>query len=113
MSFPATYNFNYYRGDTFEIVVRPKTANGQAFNLDGYSAAYTIANTRGSSATQYAATAIVDTTNDYVTCRISEATGRSLEPGNYVYDVEIDNGIQVYTIITGTISVTDDITGAL
>jgi hypothetical protein len=36
-----------------------------------------------------------------------------LEPGTYVYDVQIDNGTQVFTLLTGTISVTDDITGAV
>jgi hypothetical protein len=31
MAFPGSYNFNYYRGDTAEFVIRPKTANGSAF----------------------------------------------------------------------------------
>jgi len=30
MAFPGTYNFNYYRGDRYEFVIRPKTANGDA-----------------------------------------------------------------------------------
>lgn len=113
MSFPAYFNFNYYRGDTNQMVIRPKSANGEAFSLDGYTGQYTIANTRGPLGTQYAANAIVDETNDLVTCTISDVVGRLLVPGTYVYDVQIDNGIQIYTILTGTISVTDDITGAV
>jgi hypothetical protein len=48
MAFPGSYNFNYYRGDTAEFVIRPKTANGSAFDLTGFSADFFIANTRGS-----------------------------------------------------------------
>lgn len=113
MAFPSTFNFQYYRGDTHQMIIRPKSANGQSFDLSGYSAAYTIATVRGPTGTQYVATATVDTTNDFVTCTISDTTGRALSPGAYVYDVEIDNGIQIYTILTGVITVTDDITGAI
>ena len=113
MAFPATFNFNYYRGDTSQIVVRPKSPNGQSFNLSGYSAAYTIATSRGASATQYSSTAVIDELNDLITCTISDSVGRSLEPRTYVYDVQIENGIEIYTILTGTIKVTDDITGAI
>ena len=28
MPFPGTFNFSYYRGDTAEFVVSPKTSNG-------------------------------------------------------------------------------------
>jgi hypothetical protein len=64
MAFPGTYNFSYYRGDTNQFVVRPKNANGAAFNLTGYSAQFFIANRRGSSATQYEAQAVVDAANE-------------------------------------------------
>lgn len=113
MAFPGTYNFNYYRGDTNEFVIRPKTANGSAFDLTGYTATYTIATTRGSTGTQYEADAVVNSTTDIVTCTIEPSVGRDLTPGSYVYDVEITNNIQIYTILNGTITVTDDITGAV
>ena len=71
MAFPGTYNFNYYRGDTSQFVIRPKTANGSAFDLAGYTAAFTVATGRGSSGTQTAATAVVNATTDIVTCTIS------------------------------------------
>jgi hypothetical protein len=112
MAFPGTYNFNYYRGDTNQFVINPKTSNGGAFDLTGYTAAYTIATARGSGATQYVANAVVNTTTDIVTCTIEPSVGSSLNAGTYVYDVEIDNGLQVYTLLTGSITVTEDITGA-
>ena len=117
MAFPGTYNFSYYRGDTYQFVVRPKNANGTTFALDDYAgnADFTIANVRGSTGTQISATATVDTANDIITCTITGATGRNLVGGTtYVYDVQIDNGAGViFTLLTGSITVTDDITGAV
>ena len=117
MAFPGTYNFSYYRGDTYQFVVRPKNANGTTFALDAYAgnADFTISNRRGSTGTQISATATVDTANDIVTCTITGATGRGLVGGTtYVYDVQIDNGAGViFTLLTGSITVTDDITGAV
>jgi hypothetical protein len=117
MAFPGTYNFSYYRGDTYQFVIRPKNANGTTFALDAYAgnADFTIANRRGSTGTQVSATATVDTANDIVTCTITGATGRGLVGGTtYVYDVQIDNGAGViFTLLTGSITVTNDITGAV
>jgi hypothetical protein len=114
MAFPGSYNFNYYRGDTAEFVIRPKTANGSAFDLTGFSADFFIANTRGPNPTQsYEAQAVVDGATDTVTCTILPGVGRDIAAGTYVYDVQIDNGpTEIYTILTGTITVTNDITGA-
>ena len=117
MAFPGTYNFSYYRGDTYQFVIRPKNANGTTFALDDYAgrASFTIANVRGSAGTQIAATATVDTANDIITCTISAATGRGLIGGStYVYDVQINNGAGIiFTLLTGSITVTNDITGAV
>jgi hypothetical protein len=117
MAFPGTYNFNYYRGDTYQFIIRPKNANGATFPLDAYSgnAEFTIANIRGNTGSQISATATVDTAQDIVTCTITPTQGRLLSAGTtYVYDVQIDNGAGIiYTLLTGSITVTDDITGAV
>ena len=114
MAFPGTYNFNYYRGDTFQFIVRPKDAEGNQFDLTGYSAIFTIANQRGTGATQYAGTTVVNTVDDIVTCTISATTGRNLVPTtSWVYDVQITSGTTIYTILTGNITSTNDITGAV
>jgi hypothetical protein len=119
MAFPGTYNFSYYRGDTFEFVISPKSANGTVFPLDSFTGAgseanFTIANVRGAAGTQTIASAVVDDVLDTVTCTISPTVGRDLTPGAYVYDVEIisTSGI-THTLVTGTITVTDDISGAV
>jgi hypothetical protein len=120
MAFPGTYNFSYYRGDTYQFIIRPKNANGTTFALDAYSgnAVFTIANRRGSTGTQVAGTATIDTANDIVTCTITPEQGRELSAGTtYVYDVQITNTTPtpdvVFTLLTGSITVTDDITGAV
>jgi hypothetical protein len=116
MAFPGTYNFNYYRGDTFEFIIRPKDGSGGAFPLSGYSAIFTMANKRGVGATKYTGTAVVNTADNIITCTIPPSTGRSLTtpptPANWVYDVQMTNGSVIYTILNGSITVTDDITGA-
>jgi hypothetical protein len=119
MAFPGTYNFNYYNGDSFEFFVYPKTSNGQTFDLEAYSAKFTIATARGSeeaivlsstASTQMLATIEDD---DHVVCEILPAGGATLQSSSYVYDVQIQNAGtgKVYTLLTGTISVTQDITG--
>jgi hypothetical protein len=117
MAFPGTYNFSYYRGDTYQFVIRPKNANGTTMNLDDYegNSVFTIANRRGSAGTQIEGTATIDTTADIVTCTIEPDQGRLLVAGTtYVYDVQIDNGAGVvYTLLTGSITVTDDVSGAV
>jgi len=117
MAFPGTYNFSYYRGDTYQFVIRPKNANGSTMSLDAYEGneIFTIANRRGSTGTQVNATAVIDTGNDLVTCTIEPNQGRQLVAGTtYVYDVQIDNGAGViYTLLTGSITVTDDVSGAV
>jgi hypothetical protein len=114
MAFPGTYNFSYYRGDTAEFVVRPKSTNGTAFDLTSYTGDFFIANKRGTGATQYEAQAVVNSVNNTVTCTILPGIGRGLAAGTYVYDVQINNGVSlIFTLLTGTITVTDDITGAV
>jgi hypothetical protein len=39
MAFPATYDFNYYKGDTFEFRIYPKKNDGTVFNLSAYQIA--------------------------------------------------------------------------
>ena len=115
MAFPGTYNFNYYRGDTYEFVIRPKNPNGAEFQLDSYTARFVIASARGASPSfAVEAQAVINSTNDTVTCTILPGVGAQLSGGTtYVYDVQITSGPSVvYTLLTGSITVTNDVTGA-
>lgn len=115
MSFPATYNIRYYKGDLYQFVIRPKTSAGEIYPIDSatYYSYFRISTERNGSAgsTISANTSISD---NAVTCELRPSVGNSLTPGTtYYYDVSIqsktDSNI-VYTLLTGTISITGDIT---
>jgi hypothetical protein len=114
MAFPGTYNFSYYKGDTYEFVIRPKNTNGSSFDLAGYTADFFIASARGDNPTfSVEAQATVNTVSDIVTCTILPSIGNTLDAGTYVYDVEITSGPNVvYTLLTGNLTVTEQVTGA-
>lgn len=116
MAFPGTYNINYYKGDTLQFDIYPKNSSGSSFSLDGYIAAFTIGTARGSSATQY--TGLATIVDDRISCTISPSVGGQLNASTqYVYDVQISNTSPnpplIYTVLTGTISVRDQVTGAI
>ena len=125
MAFPGTYNFDYYRGDTFQFVIVPKTSAGTTFPLDSFAAAgaiFSIATSRGnnaatsidsvSDASKLSAT--INTATDTIACVIKPDARVDLVGGaTYYYDVEIYNGAALrFTLVTGEITVTDDVTGA-
>jgi hypothetical protein len=147
MAFPATYDFNYYKGDTFEFRIYPKKNDGTVFNLNEYyiptniantaddvtdtvapydSARFTIASVRGSvlpvGETRINCFARVSDDNTFVQCAIRPEDSLTLQAGTeYVYDVEVIKpaGLPgsgqyqlVHTLVTGTITITDQVTGA-
>lgn len=113
MAFPATYNFNYYRGDSYEFVIYPKNANGTAFDLTGYNSnLFTVATGRGTTGTAIG-TGVVTTGSTSLTCKITPTLGDLMSAANYVYDVQIHNtsASTKYTLLTGAITVVQDVTG--
>lgn len=116
MAFPKKQDLDYYRGDTFDFKVYPKNQDGSEFDLTEFETlTFKIANQRGAGATQYTGTAVkeTDAEGNYVKCTITPTLGRSLSAGQYFYDVQITNSPTIYTLVTGTITVTDDVTGAI
>ena len=118
MAFPGELNINYYKGDTHEFKVYPQKTDGSTFYLNDYSnATFTIAEFRGSAGIalgQINASARIQ--SDHVVCAITPENGALMDPTKtYVYDVQIysqgaDTYDKVFTLITGSISVTDDVT---
>lgn len=113
MAYPGTYNFNYYQGDTLEFKVYPKTSTGSAFSgLSSYTAAFTVANSRGTGrTTAYQCYTRVE--SDHIVCAITPDL--TIPSGTWVYDVEISKEQDspyslVYTLLTGSISVTEQVT---
>lgn len=125
MAYPGTYNFNYYKGDTFEFKVYPKTSTGSAFDLTTYTtdnggdgAKFTIATARGTSGVKTDCLATISLSENSITCRIRPSDGITLNANNtYVYDVQISKGSgtaqTVFTLMTGSIEIEDHVTGAV
>lgn len=119
MAFPGTFNISYYKGDTYEFRIYPKDSAGNAFSLADYideNIKFSISTARGVTPTieGYAQKSDDDS---YIQCAILPSNGEDMTAGtSYVYDVEISRTASpynyVFTLMTGTISVTDQITGA-
>jgi hypothetical protein len=121
MAFPGTLNISYYKGDTYEFRVYPKDSNGNVFDLTDYSnddIKFTIATGRGAGASQFLGYAQKSSDGSYIRCAILPSAASNMTAGTqYVYDIEIKNLLNasfpyVYTLLTGTISVTEQVTGA-
>jgi hypothetical protein len=119
MAFPSTYNISYYKGDTLEFKIYPKNSAGNTFDLTDYvgNEKFTIAPTRGNPAGQLLAFAEISADKTHILCAISPTIGGQLTAGTtYYYDIQIDSSGDdydyVYTLLTGTITVTEHITGA-
>jgi hypothetical protein len=121
MAFPGTYNFNYYKGDTFEFKIYPKNTNGSAFDLTTFNeASFSIATARGAAGVntdRVDALASISLSDNSITCTITPSAGNELDADrDYVYDVEISKGSGTsavnYTLLTGSVSITDQVSGA-
>jgi uncharacterized repeat protein (TIGR02543 family) len=119
MAFPGELNINYYKGDTHEFKVFPQKTDGSTFYLDDYSnATFTIAAVRGTAgvAGQILGSAKISTDGTNVTCAITPENGAVMDSAvTYVYDVQVyaqgpSTYDKVFTLLTGSISVTDDVT---
>ena len=123
MAFPGTLNINYYKGDTYEFRIYPKDSLGASFDLTGYGATamFTISTSRGSSGVsgkiECLAVITSGTYGNYVTCTIRPNDSVTMNAATqYVYDVQITRTASpynyVYTLLTGSVTVTDHIAGA-
>lgn len=110
MAFPATYNFNYYRGDTYTFTISPKNADGTEFDLTGYFPQMTITN--GTTSQEVTTVQIID---NVIYATLTPSLRTYLVPGTYTYDLEVHTVVsgaidKVYTLIAGRITVVADIT---
>lgn len=117
MAFPSTYNIQYYKGDIYQFVIRPKISTGDPFPIDDttHNAFFRISTARGGPvANTKNAQAVIE--NGNVIATIIPSLGSTLSDTTpYFYDVSVQakppNSDQIYTLLTGTLTVTQDITG--
>ena len=126
MALPADFNINYYRGDTYEFRIYPKDSRGNPFPLTGYhptnGVKFTMSTQRGEDGigNQVFGYAKISSDASYIDCAILPENGRDMAFSfNYVYDVEISKPApssdlypSVITLLTGVISIREQVTGA-
>ena len=118
MAYPYTYNFDYYVGDSYQFVIRPKVYNEnteelEEVNLSEYNSLFVVATQRGDSlANVFSSSPQVSASPYSLLCTISPTNGMLLTGASYIYDVEITNktnSADRTTLLTGTISTQLDI----
>jgi hypothetical protein len=117
MSFPGTYNINYYYGDTLEFRVFPKNSAGDIFDLSTFtSARFTVAPNRNAPIAEHIfCFAQIDADKTNILCAIRPEDSAKLNPdANYVYDIEVSKSGNpypiIYTLLNGNVSITRDVT---
>jgi hypothetical protein len=116
MAFPATYNINYYKGDTYEFIIKPKNSAGNDFVVTDllYTVEFKLAPTRGGPVGETISAEAQILTQNSVYCAITPSVAASLDSTkSYFYDVRItsisDSDI-VYTLLNGSISISESVT---
>lgn len=98
------------QGSTFSAVIDLVDANGLVFNLTGYSVAAQMRKNYTSS-TAVTFTTSHDGVGGQITLSLPANTTSTIEPGRYLYDVEISTSGGVITrVVEGIVTVTPGMT---
>ena len=109
----AIANLTIDQGATFSSDVTVKDANGNAFDLTGYTAEAKMAKGYSSTRTRTTMTSTInaDPTTGIVTLSLTATETAALDaPARYVYDLEITSGATVTRVIEGIINVRPNVT---
>lgn len=110
----AIANLTIDQGATFSSDVTVKDANGNPFDLTGYTAAAKMAKGYASTRTRtnFTTTVAADATTGVVTLSLSATDSAALDGERYVYDLEITqtSSGSVTRVIEGIISVRPQVT---
>ena len=109
----AIANLTIDQGATFSSDVTVKDANGNAFNLTGYTATAKMAKGYSSTRTRTTITCTInaDPTTGIVTLSLTATETAALDaPARYVYDLEITSGATVTRVIEGIINIRPNVT---
>jgi hypothetical protein len=112
MSYPAKYKMRARQGQTFNRVFT-WSVNDSPINLTGYTARMQVRRRpSGSSAVVLDASPYITlgTSNGQVTLNIPASILEDISPATYVYDLELDNGGTVTTLLAGSFQVDPEVT---
>jgi hypothetical protein len=115
MANPATYDIKYYKGDSYALLIFPKTSLGTPFNLSEFTGTFDISDQRGTDASRWktVGSVTVDPIENSLLCEISPTVGSNFDvTKTYYYDISVISGPAVHTFVTGTITTTDYVVGS-
>ena len=99
------------QGATFSRTITIKDASNTAVNISSDTFAGQIRKRHQSATTEAAFSfTITDGTNGEVTATISNTDTSSMDPGDFVYDIEWTSGSTVTRLLEGTATVTPEVT---
>ena len=99
------------QGATFSRTITIKDASNTAVNISSDTFAGQIRKRHQSATTQAAFSfTITDGANGEVTATISNTNTSSMDPGDFVYDIEWTSGSTVTRLLEGTATVTPEVT---
>lgn len=99
------------QGTDFTVAVDVSDATGEALNLSGYSSAGQIRKTYGSTTISATFTTSNENATGKVTLSLTDTQTSALEPGRYVYDMNITSSGGITTrVVEGQAIVTPGVT---
>lgn len=116
MAFPATHNINYYKGDTYEMLIKPKNAAGSDFIVTDvlYTVAFKLAPQRGGPSGETINGVASILAENSVLAKITPSVSAQLDSTKtYFYDVRITSVTDpnvVYTLLNGSITIVEGVT---
>jgi hypothetical protein len=111
----AIYNFTLDQGSDWDLNIVYKDGNGDPINLTGYSAAMQLRQNYNSDSAELTLSTtnggivITGVQGKLVLHATASQTG-ALDPGFYVYDLEVTSGGVVTRLIQGQITVAGEVT---
>ena len=104
-------NITIDQGTDFEAIIDVSDTNGVPYNLTGYAVASQMRKNYASSSPAATFTASHNGAAGQITLSLSKQFTNDLEPGRYLYDVEVTSGGGTTTrVVEGTVTVTPGIT---
>ena len=101
-----------FKGDTFTLNVYVKD-NGSIFNLSGYTAILSVKDKASDTTYQlqlYGNEVTYNTATGLITFAFDSDDTASITADCYIYDIEISNGTNTYTLIQDVFEIKSDVT---
>ena len=106
----ATRNITIYQGDTYAHELRIKNSSNANVNITSRTYTGQVRKKRNSDTAAATFTSeITNAANGIVILSLTSAQTANIAAGTYVYDFQETNGTVITTLITGTVTVTGEV----